>query len=85
MSAVGALTAAKIVGETAGTSRFDSEAAFTRDVGIVPVPVWSGATKDWGRLTMVREPQLNAAVHPIAVTQIRLDGPGKTYHEKKEA
>ena len=38
----GELTAAKIVGETAGVSRFRSEAAFARHAGVAPVPRWSG-------------------------------------------
>ena len=38
----GALTAAKLVGETAGVGRFRSRAAFAMDKGTAPVPVWSG-------------------------------------------
>jgi transposase len=34
----GELTAAKVVGETAGVSRFRSEAAFARYAGVAPVP-----------------------------------------------
>ena len=37
-----ALTAAKLVGETAGIDRFRSAAAFARHNGTAPVPVWSG-------------------------------------------
>jgi transposase len=85
MPGVGALTAAKIVGETAGVSRFKSEAAFARHAGIAPIPVWSGNTKGRVRLTRSGNRQLNAAIHRIAVTQIRLDGLGKTYYEKKKA
>ncbi|WP_337590399.1 IS110 family transposase [Kribbella sindirgiensis] len=84
MAGVGALTAAKIVGEAAGASRFKSEAAFARHAGIAPIPVWSGSTKGRVRLTRSGNRQLNAAIHRIAVTQIRLDGPGKTYYEKKK-
>lgn len=85
MPGVGALTAAKIVGETAGVTRFKSEAAFARHAGIAPIPVWSGNTKGRVRLTRSGNRQLNAAIHRIAVTQIRLDGLGKTYYEKKKA
>ena len=85
MPGVGALTAAKIVGETAGVTRFKSEAAFARHAGIAPIPVWSGNTRGRVRLTRSGNRQLNAAVHRIAVTQIRLDGLGKTYYEKKKA
>ena len=81
----GTLSAAKIVGEAAGVARFKSEAAFARHAGIAPIPVWSGNTNGRVRLTRSGNRQLNAAVHRIAVTQIRLDGPGKTYYEKKRA
>jgi transposase len=36
---VGVLTAAKLVGESAGIGRFKSEAAFARHAGIAPIPV----------------------------------------------
>lgn len=85
MPGVGALTAAKIVGEAAGVTRFKSEAAFARHAGIAPIPVWSGNTKGRVRLTRSGNRQLNAAIHRIAITQIRMDGLGKTYHEKKKA
>ncbi len=82
---VGALTAAKIVGETAGVARFKSEAAFARHAGIAPIPVWSGRTAGRVRLTRSGNRQLNAAIHRIAVTQIRPGGRGRTYYEKKKA
>jgi transposase len=85
MPGVGVLTAAKIVGETAGVSRFKSEAAFARHAGIAPIPVWSGNTAGRVRLTRSGNRQLNAAIHRIAVTQIRLDGLGKTYYDKNRA
>jgi transposase len=85
MPGVGPLTAAKLVGESAGVGRFKSEAAFARHAGIAPIPVWSGSTRGRVRLTRSGNRQLNAAIHRIAVTQIRLDGLGKTYYEKKKA
>lgn len=85
MPGVGALTAAKLVGEAAGVTRFKSEAAFARHAGIAPIPVWSGNTKGRVRLTRSGNRQLNAAIHRIAVTQIRLDGLGRAYYEKKKA
>jgi transposase len=85
MPGVGVLTAAKLVGESAGINRFKSEAAFARHAGVAPIPVWSGNTAGRVRLTRSGNRQLNAALHRIAVTQIRLDGLGKTYYEKKKA
>ena len=86
MPGVGALTAAKLVGESAGASRFHSEAAFARHAGVAPIPVWSGNTAGRVRMTRSGNRQLNAALHRIAITQIRLEGSlGKTYYEKKKA
>jgi transposase len=62
----GELTAAKLVGETAGVTRFKSEAAFARHSGVAPVPVWSGNTAGRVRLTRSGNRQLNAALHRIA-------------------
>ena len=85
MPGVGPLTAAKIVGETAGVTRFTSEAAFARYAGIAPIPVWSGNTAGRVRLARSGNRQLNAAVHRIAITQIRLNGLGQAYYRKKRA
>jgi len=85
MPGVGVLTAAKLVGETAGVARFKSEAAFARHAGIAPIPVWSGNTAGRVRLTRSGNRQLNAAIHRIAITQIRMDSLGKTYYDKKKA
>ncbi|MBK9158989.1 MAG: IS110 family transposase [Micropruina sp.] len=84
MPGAGALTTAKILAETAGITRFKSEAAFARHAGIAPIPVWSGNTAGRVRLSRGGNRQLNAAIHRIALTQIRLHGPGKTYYEKKK-
>jgi len=73
----GALSAAKIVGEAAGASRFKSKAAFARWNGTAPIPVWSGSTNF--RLNRGGNRQVNAALHRIAVTQARVIGPGRTY------
>lgn len=80
----GELTAAKLVGETAGVGRFKSEAAFARHTGVAPVPVWSGNTAGRVRMTRSGNRQLNAALHRIAVTQIRLDGLGRVYYRHRQ-
>lgn len=79
----GPLTAAKIAGETAGIHRFPNEAKYAMHAGVAPIPVWSGRT--WGRVRMNKSGnrQLNTALHRIAVTQIRLDGLGKAYFDKR--
>lgn len=68
------LTAAKIVGEAAAVDRFKSEAAFARHTGVAPIPVWSGNTEGQVRLSRSGNRQLNAAIHRIALTQIRMNG-----------
>lgn len=79
----GPLTAAKIVGETAGIGRFSDEAKYAMHAGVAPIPVWSGRTAGRVRLNRSGNRQLNAALHRIAVTQLRLDGLGKTYYAKR--
>ena len=48
--------------------------SFARHSGVAPIPVWSGNTAGRVRMTRSGNRQLNAALHRIAVTQIRLDG-----------
>lgn len=64
----GPLTAAKILGETAGISRFASASAYARHNGTAPIPVWSSGTTRH-RLSRTGSRQLNAALHIIAVTR----------------
>jgi transposase len=80
-----ALTAAKIVGETAGIDRFATEAKYAMHTGVAPIPVWSGSTRGRVRMNKSGNRQLNAALHRIAVTQIRLGGLGKAYYDKRLA
>jgi transposase len=80
----GALTAAKIVGETANITRFRSEACFAMHAGAAPIPASSGRTNRH-RLARGGNRQLNAALHRIAVTQIRLDGLGHAYYQRRRA
>lgn len=81
----GPLTAAKIVGETAGITRFATEAKSAMHAGVAPIPVWSGRTAGRVRLNKAGNRQLNAALHRIAITQIRRDGLGKAYYTKRLA
>lgn len=79
----GALSAAKIIGETAGIDRFGDRARFARFNGTAPIPVWSSNTIRF-RLNRGGNRQVNAALHRIAVTQLR-GGPGKDYVERRIA
>ncbi len=78
----GVLTAAKLVGETARPSRFRSEACFAMHAGVAPIPASSGRTNRH-RLARGGNRQLNAALHRIAITQIRLDGLGRAYYQRR--
>ena len=82
----GDLTAAKLVGEAAGVTRFNSEAAFACHAGVAPIPVWSGNTAGQMRLSRSGNRQLNSAIHRIAVTQIRMpDTEGHAYNQRRIA
>ncbi|GFG76130.1 hypothetical protein MBOT_34950 [Mycobacterium botniense] len=47
--------------------------------------MWSGNTAGRVRMTRSGNRQLNAALHRIAVTQIRLNGLGQVYYRKRLA
>jgi transposase len=80
----GALTAAKIVGETAHARRFRSRAAFARLNGTAPIPA-SSALNGRQRLNRGGNRQLNCALHRIAITQVRIGARGQTYYEHRRA
>ena len=84
LAGCGSLTAAKLVGETAGIGRFRSRAAFARHNGSAPLPVWSANTERH-RLSRTGNRQLNVALHRIAITQLQRPGPGRTYLEHRRA
>jgi transposase len=80
----GVLSAAVIIGETAGVHRFRSRAAFARFTGTAPVPVWSGASAGKVRLNRGGNRGVNCALHNIAITQARRGvGPGAAYITKQ--
>ena len=80
----GALTAAKIIGETAGVDRFKSRDAYARFNGTAPLPVWS-SNKARHRLSRTGNRQLNAALHRIALTQARWHPPAKGMIERRKS
>jgi len=79
----GALTAAKIVGETAGVTRFKSKDAYARHNGTAPLPVWS-SNKARHRLSRTGNRQLNTALHRIAMTQARCHPPAKAMMTRRK-
>ena len=79
----GALSAAKIVGETAHAGRFRSKDAYARHNGTAPLPVWS-SNKQRHRLSRTGNRQLNAALHRIALTQARCYPPARELLDRRK-
>jgi transposase len=80
----GALTAAILIGHTAGNERFRSEAAFALQTGTAPIPCSSGK-RTQHPLNRGGDRQLNHALHIIAVTRAQHDPATKQYLARKEA
>jgi len=80
----GPLSAAKILGETAGIERFKSNAAYARHNGTAPLPVWS-SNQARHRLSRTGNRQLNAALHRIALTQTRCYPPAQAMISRRRA
>jgi transposase len=80
----GALTAAILIGRTAGAERFPTDASFARQTGTAPIPCSSGQ-RDRHRLDRGGDRQLNHALHVIAITRARHDPATRAYLERKEA
>ncbi len=78
-----ALTAAKIVGEVADVNRFKSKDAFARHNGTAPLPAWSG-NPNRHRLSRTGNRQLNAALHRMAITQVRCHEGAATYMKRRK-
>jgi transposase len=76
------LTAAKLVAESGDVSRFRSRGSYACNNGSAPIPVSSG-NRDRVRLSRFGNRQLNAALHRIAVTQVRLGGRGQIYFKRQ--
>jgi transposase len=77
-----ALTAAKIIGQTADVRRFRSRHAFARHNGTAPLPVWS-SNQSRHRLSRTGNRQLNAAIHRIAITQAHYHEPARQLLERR--
>src|SRR5215216_5735541 len=80
----GPLTAAKLVGEIAGASRFATDAKLARAAGVAPIPVSSGKTNRH-RLDRGGNRQINATIHRIAVTRTRCHPETRDYIVRKRA
>ena len=80
----GALTAALLIGRTAGAQRFPSDASFARQTGTAPIPCSSGQ-RHRHRLDRGGDRQLNHALHIIAITRARHDPATRAYLARKQA
>jgi len=80
----GPLTAALLIGRTAGAQRFKTDASFARQAGVAPIPCSSGQ-QDRYRLNRGGDRQLNRALHTIAITRARHDPATKAYLARKLA
>jgi len=78
-----AITAAKIIGETANIERFKSDAAYARHYGTAPLPVWS-ANHSHHRVCRMGNRQLNTAIHTIAIVQVRCHPGGKALFQRRK-
>jgi len=79
----GAITAAKIIGETANIERFKSDAAYARHNGTAPLPVWS-ANHSHHRVSRMGNRQLNTAIHTIAIVQVRCHPGAKALFQRRK-
>jgi transposase len=80
----GVLSAAILIGRTAGAERYRTDSSFARQAGVAPIPASSGQRNQL-RLDRGGDRQLNRALHMIAITRARHDPATKQYLARKEA
>jgi transposase len=80
----GALTAAILIGHTAGVRQFRKPSSFGLQTGTAPIPCSSGQ-RTQHRLNRGGDRQLNHALHIIAITRAKRDPATKQYLARKEA
>lgn len=81
ITGISTVTAAKIIGEVAGITRFRSSATFAMHAGTAPIPVWSSNTPQY-RLNRGGNRQLNACLHRITITQLAHHQPARDYRDR---
>jgi transposase len=80
----GTVTAAIIIGHTAGAKRFPTDACFARHAGTAPIPASSGNTNRH-RLHRGGDRQLNRAIHIIALSRARTDPATRAYLDRRHS
>jgi transposase len=78
----GDVAAAKIPARTGSITRFPSASAFASFCGVAPIEVSSGDVVRH-RLSRAGDRQLTYALHAMALAQIRYDGLGRSYYQRK--
>lgn len=78
LAGIGALTAAKLLGETGDVTRYRSSASFAAASGTAPLPASSGQ-RQRHRLNRGGNRQLNRALHTMALVQSRWDPRAQAY------
>jgi len=81
---IGTITAATLIGHTAGAARFPTDGHFARLAGAAPIPASSGRSQRV-RLNRGGDRQLNCALHRIAVTRARISPHTRAYLDRKLA
>jgi transposase len=80
----GTLTAALLIGRTAGAQQFRSDGCFARQSGTAPIPSSTGQ-RTQHRLDPGGDRQLNRALHTIAITRAHHDPVTREYLARKRA
>lgn len=80
----GALTAAKLVGETGDVDRFPADSHYAMHAGASPLDCSSGRQQRH-RCNPYGNRQLNAALHRIALTQLRIHQPARDLVARRTA
>ena len=78
----GALSAGKLIGEAADIARFKSRDAYAMWAGVAPIPVWSANNQQF-RLNRGGNRQTNAALHRIAITQLRIHPDAQAFIKRR--
>ncbi|UGT69596.1 IS110 family transposase [Nocardia gipuzkoensis] len=82
---IGPVLAARLIGRTGLATRFATAAAYATYNGTAPVEIAS-ADHRRHRLSRYGDRQLNAALHTIAMVQVRMPGSaGRAYYDRKVA
>jgi transposase len=80
---IGTITAATLIGRSAGAQRFPTDGHYARQAGAAPIPASSG-NRQRVRLNRGGDRQLNAALHRIAFTRARICPRTRAYLERRQ-